>query len=76
MGMHFGILPEAAQSQSPSNKALRWALFMKQNLRFGLVWASLGSLEFMNFYNYFGYECHYKPRLVYFLTQFLLRFIF
>ena len=26
-----------AQAQSPSNKSLLWALFMKQNLRFGLV---------------------------------------
>ena len=24
-------------SQSPSNKVLRWALFLKHNLRFGLV---------------------------------------
>ena len=32
----------AACSQSPPNKVLRWALFMKQNLRFGLVWARVG----------------------------------
>ena len=26
-----------AKAQSPSNKSLLWAFFMKQNLRFGLV---------------------------------------
>ena len=29
------------QSQSSCNKVLTWALFMEQNLRFGLVWAGL-----------------------------------
>ena len=29
-------------NQDPSHKALRWVRFVKQNLRFGMVWAALG----------------------------------
>ena len=41
-------------NQSFFNKVLRWALFMKQNLRFGMVgvrssWGLLDNLESMNF---------------------------
>ena len=45
--------------QSPSNKILQWALFMKQHLRFGLVWAGWADLSLLisfTFYNYFEYR--------------------
>ena len=41
------------QRQNPSNKVLRWALFIKQNLRFGQFWDCLASLELMKFLYYF-----------------------
>ena len=37
-------LPVLCGSQSPSNKVLSWALFMKQNLRFGHIWPVFGSV--------------------------------
>ena len=36
--------------QSSFNKVMQCALLMKQNMRFGLVWAGAwGNLEFINF---------------------------
>ena len=36
-------LDALCECQSPFNKVLRWTLFMKQNLGFGLVWAGFGT---------------------------------
>ena len=35
-------LDALCESQSPLNKVLQWALFMQQNLGFGLVWSGFG----------------------------------
>ena len=43
-------------NQSPYNKVLWWAIFIKHNLKFELVWAGLGMLgclEFMHFFYMF-----------------------
>ena len=42
------VLPNP--SQSSSNKVLQQALFMKQNLRFVLVWDGWAGLSLLNFY--------------------------
>ena len=43
-------------NQSPYNKVLWWAIFIKHNLKFELSWAGLGMLgclEFMHFFYMF-----------------------